>query len=552
VGGRLRIVGRSEVFEYRDTTWSKVGDLEINRIGHNVQTLRPLMQPCLSDYKFLQPVTARLSSTLPGYAASKCIDGDEISVTHGTSLCHSSGASAPWLAVDYVASVSIRWVEIFNRRDCCGDRTKNVNVRVSDDLPTTDKQMFSGGALLGHFAGPGTDGQHIVISGGPLFGRYVIFQMNNSDAIASLNLAEVKAFGNVGTKVSRRMERWNASTTRVTWVEQAIASLGLLQLPAMFLAIFGLVKSASEAEGRCWAVLKCLLILITPFFLLDFLQHCLLVFLAQQAMSKSLAKANIVWFLGNTDKRRTLGLDMARVFCGTVFQLVLQLVLVFGFTPWASVRTSQLCSIGSSMFGVIKTATEVLMFKEEEEEQREGRTVRQVLVDFFRTKLDLLANVFRLLPLLLTNAVFNIGTLSLLIAVAGGPAIAILVISLVFDLVVVFTLPSFDSVVDKLGLYHDLKLPSMSSAIYISWTNFFVLTGQPERRSSTFFCLLGRFFFNMVTLLIIVVSTDETDFKTIGVISIFLAGCGVVFLSLLCNSEWMPKKPANANEGDSG
>ena len=119
----------------------------------------------LTDYKFLQPVTARLSSTLPGYAASKCIDGDEISVTHGTSLCHSSAASAPWLAVDYVASVSIRWVEIFNRRDCCGDRTKNVNVRVSDELPTTDKQMFSGGALLGHFAGPGTDGQHIVISG---------------------------------------------------------------------------------------------------------------------------------------------------------------------------------------------------------------------------------------------------------------------------------------------------------------------------------------------------------------------------------------------------
>ena len=303
---------------------------------------------------------------------------------------------------------------------------------------------------------------------------------------------------------------------------------------------------------RCWAVLKCLLILITPFFLLDFLQHCLLVFLAQQALSKSLAKANIVWFLGNTDKRRTLGLDMARVFCGSVFQLVLQLVLVFGFTPWASVRSSQLCSIGSSMFGVIKTATEVLMFKEEEEEQREGRTVRQVLVDFLRTKLDLLANVFRLLPLLLTNAVFNIGTLSLLIAVAGGPAIAILVISLVFDLVVVFTLPSFDSVVDRLGLYHDLKMPSMSSAIYISWTNFFVLTGQPERRSSTFFCLLGRFFFNMVTLLIIAFSTDETDFKTIGVISIFLGGCGVVFLSLLCNSEWMPKKRANASEGDSG
>ena len=40
-----------QVFEYRDTTWSKVGDLEINRLNHNVQTLRPIMQPCLSGKK---------------------------------------------------------------------------------------------------------------------------------------------------------------------------------------------------------------------------------------------------------------------------------------------------------------------------------------------------------------------------------------------------------------------------------------------------------------------------------------------------------------------
>ena len=143
------------------------------------ENLSNLIINFLPDFKFLQPVTARLSSTLPGYAATKCIDGDEISVTHGTSLCHSSGASAPWLAVDYGTSVSIRWVEIFNRRDCCGDRTKNVNVRVSDDLPTTDKQMFSGGALLGQFAGPGTDGQHIVISGHRFNDTYIYNRKRN-------------------------------------------------------------------------------------------------------------------------------------------------------------------------------------------------------------------------------------------------------------------------------------------------------------------------------------------------------------------------------------
>ena len=39
----------------------------------------------------------------------------------------------------------------------------NVDVRVSDDLPTTDEQMFSGGALLRHFAGPGISGQHRLV-----------------------------------------------------------------------------------------------------------------------------------------------------------------------------------------------------------------------------------------------------------------------------------------------------------------------------------------------------------------------------------------------------
>ena len=71
---------------------------------------------------------------------------------------------APWIAVDYGASVTVRRVEIFNRGHN-GRHTRNVDVRISDELPTSSSQMFSGGTLFGHFAGPGTDGQHIIISG---------------------------------------------------------------------------------------------------------------------------------------------------------------------------------------------------------------------------------------------------------------------------------------------------------------------------------------------------------------------------------------------------
>ena len=59
----------------------------------------------------------------------------------------------------------IQRVELYNRQDCCGDRTKNVFVRVADELPTSGSEIFNGGSLLGSFPGPGTNGQKITISG---------------------------------------------------------------------------------------------------------------------------------------------------------------------------------------------------------------------------------------------------------------------------------------------------------------------------------------------------------------------------------------------------
>ena len=119
----------------------------------------------------LDPVSTSQSSTLDGdtdqFGAANCIDGEITSdAIHGSrSICHTNTDATPWLAIDYGTSVTIHWVEIFNRQECCGDRTRNVDVRISDELPTSASQMFSGGSLLGHFAGPGTDGQHIIISG---------------------------------------------------------------------------------------------------------------------------------------------------------------------------------------------------------------------------------------------------------------------------------------------------------------------------------------------------------------------------------------------------
>ena len=83
-------------------------------------------------------------------------------------MCHTKGQShekSPWLAIDYGTSVTVERVKIFNRDDCCGDRTRNVEVRISNELPTSSSQMFSGGSLLGTFPGPATNAQNFEISG---------------------------------------------------------------------------------------------------------------------------------------------------------------------------------------------------------------------------------------------------------------------------------------------------------------------------------------------------------------------------------------------------
>ena len=120
----------------------------------------------ITGVELLQPVTAQMSSTHSPRTADRCIDGDtETDAYHGGNMCHTQDEPFPWLAIDYGTTVTVKRVEIYNRDDCCGDRTKNVDVRISNDLPTSASQMFSGASLLGHFAGPGADGQHIIVSG---------------------------------------------------------------------------------------------------------------------------------------------------------------------------------------------------------------------------------------------------------------------------------------------------------------------------------------------------------------------------------------------------
>ena len=150
------------------------------------------MQNLFLDIKLsgnqLSPVSANLSSTYTyqgnQLAASNCIDGDTgrdnfwmIWIGYVLRICHTTKELYPWLAIDYGRTFAIDRVEIFNRRECCWSRCRNVEVRVSEELPASGSQKFFGGSLLGSYTGPATKGQDIItISGVNFCLKYCIEQ----------------------------------------------------------------------------------------------------------------------------------------------------------------------------------------------------------------------------------------------------------------------------------------------------------------------------------------------------------------------------------------
>ena len=156
----------------------------------------------------MTPARAFMSSTYKGqFAANQCIDGKIKNTKSGKyNLCHSNREPAPWIALDYgkEASVSVEKVVLYNRWDGSWRRTKNVQIRISNELPTDGKTMFTGGEALGIFKGPATKGQIVEIHSGPGWkkktGRYLIIQMNMGKGPNYLNLYEASAVGITNSK----------------------------------------------------------------------------------------------------------------------------------------------------------------------------------------------------------------------------------------------------------------------------------------------------------------------------------------------------------------
>ena len=145
----------------------------------------------------MTPATALLSSTLfTRYNANNCMKLDN------KTMCYSKLESAPWLALDFgkEARVSVEKVVL---KPPFWKHTGNIQIRLSNGLPASGKEMFSGGEALGTFKGPATAWQIVEIDSGPGWekktGRYLIVQINFGNPGGHLNLKKVYAVGIPGT-----------------------------------------------------------------------------------------------------------------------------------------------------------------------------------------------------------------------------------------------------------------------------------------------------------------------------------------------------------------
>ena len=87
--------------------------------------------------------------------ATKCIDRNM------STICFSLDCSekAPWIALQFHGPVEVSRVDIYNVENdaslrVVAARTRNLEIRLTDELPASKDQMYAGGQLLGTFQGP--------------------------------------------------------------------------------------------------------------------------------------------------------------------------------------------------------------------------------------------------------------------------------------------------------------------------------------------------------------------------------------------------------------
>ena len=141
--------------------------------------------------KILSVKSADASSAHSNYPPSQAIDNDKDTMFHSDNTIDKTN---PWLQIELEYVAAINKVIIYNRRHCCGDRTKNVALRVGLTKFTKGMEL-NNNEICATYEGPGSDGEEIIMNcSSAMIGQYVSIHLR-LDTPGSLNINEIMIYG---------------------------------------------------------------------------------------------------------------------------------------------------------------------------------------------------------------------------------------------------------------------------------------------------------------------------------------------------------------------
>ncbi|XP_035684615.1 uncharacterized protein LOC118421436 [Branchiostoma floridae] len=152
---------------------------------------------CISESNVAVGKSATQSSTHrydPLYEAGKAVDGDRgTNGAEGSYQCtHTSRQYQPWWKVDLAGVYTVNRVSILNKGDCCGERLRNVLVRVGPNQDITQNDQCGE-----TYPTTPVNGEVIVVyCNPPMSGRYVSIEL--SGRTDYLSVCEVEVFAEPG------------------------------------------------------------------------------------------------------------------------------------------------------------------------------------------------------------------------------------------------------------------------------------------------------------------------------------------------------------------
>ncbi|XP_053407627.1 fucolectin-6-like [Mercenaria mercenaria] len=141
---------------------------------------------CATLQNVAQGKSAYMSSNYYKWPASKAVDGNTNNNMNGDSCFHTNTAATNWWYVDLGQNYQVSLIEVFNRKDCCADRSKNIAALVGTSLNNLEQVKY--------WADPLWDYESVVFHPLAKTVRYVKFVQT---ANTYFHLCEVKVYARV-------------------------------------------------------------------------------------------------------------------------------------------------------------------------------------------------------------------------------------------------------------------------------------------------------------------------------------------------------------------